>query len=155
MTRQHRQQHDSAATSHNDSAAPSPAWLGRTITRMTQNDKAPRLNRLGSYITNKTQQCRHQHDSAATLHCGQVASAAPTPAWLDSTVTNMTRQRHHTTINVASVTSSPAWFNIDITLQTSCLGSAIGCMTWHRHHATAWSSTSTTTYVLSGKQTRC
>jgi hypothetical protein len=58
-------------------AAPSPAWLSNTIASMTQ-------------------QHRHQHDSACTLHCGQVALTASSPAWLSSTVISMTQHLHHT-----------------------------------------------------------
>jgi hypothetical protein len=37
-------------------------------------------HRLGSAIARMTQHCHHQHDSAATSHHGQVASATPSLA---------------------------------------------------------------------------
>jgi hypothetical protein len=37
-----------------------------------------------------------------------IASVVPSLARLSSSITNMTRQRHHTTTNIASATPSPA-----------------------------------------------
>jgi hypothetical protein len=103
--RQWHRQHDSASTSHRGQVAPtapwpawpSLAWLGIYI--------APQPSRLGSVVASMTQhlhrvaaklpwQHRRQHGSTApslaylvsTSHHGQVASAAPSPAWLDNDI---------------------------------------------------------------------
>jgi hypothetical protein len=90
--------------------------------------------------------------------------AAPSPAWLGSTIISMTQHLHCATIkspwqhhhrhdlaalspawlgiNIASWPSppaapSPAWLRIYITLWPSSPGSAVTSMTRHLHHATA------------------
>jgi hypothetical protein len=145
--RQHCRQHDSGALSL--------AWLDIYT--------ASWPSYLSSVIAIITQQHRHQHDLASTSRCGQVASAAPLLAWLDiyivpwpshlgSTVASMTRQ-HYCHHDSASTSCHDQVASAALSL--ACLGGAIVSMTWHRHHTTAWSWTSTMTYVLSGKQTHC
>jgi hypothetical protein len=103
-----------------------------------------------------TRQHHHQHDSTSISHRGQVASLAPSPAWLGidialrsshlgGAIASMTRQHHHkhdsvTTSRrgqVTSVAPSPTWLDIDITLRPSHLDSAITSMTRHRHRVMA------------------
>jgi hypothetical protein len=49
-----------------------------------------------SAITSMTQQRHHQHDLATTSRHGQVASVAPSLAWLGSTIASMTQHQHRT-----------------------------------------------------------
>jgi hypothetical protein len=49
----------------------------------------------GSTVTSMTRQHYHQHDSTSISRCDQVVSAAPSPAWLTSTIASMTRLLHH------------------------------------------------------------
>jgi hypothetical protein len=114
-------QHDSTETSRHDQVASttsSSAWLSRDIT--------PRPSCLGSIIASMTRQRHHatvqlprqrhrQHDSAPTSRHGQVASVAPSPAWLD--------------IDIASIAPLPAWLDINVAPWSSCLGYAIVIMT--------------------------
>jgi hypothetical protein len=112
-------------------------------------------------MTKSPQQRRHQHDSTLTSRRGHVASAAPSPAWLDNAVTNMTwylhramakspRQCHHQHDlastsrhgQVASAVPSLAWLSIDIVPQPSHLNSAITSLTRQRHRQHDSASTS-------------
>jgi hypothetical protein len=113
-----------------------------------------------SAITSMTRHHCHQYESTFTSCHGQVASAAPSPALLDSTVVGMTlhlhrtttkspRQRHcqHDSIytlrydHVAPVVPSPAWVDSTITVwliiyitpRPSSLDSAITSMTWQHY----------------------
>jgi hypothetical protein len=94
----------------------------------------PYHSQYNPWVTIMTQQHCHQHDSASTSFCDQVAPALSSPAWLGSIVANMTRHLHHVVAKLLrqrhhqhdSATLSPAW-----------LSSIVTSMTRHLHHAAA------------------
>jgi hypothetical protein len=61
------------------STTPSPAWLDIYIAQWP--------SRLSSVVASMTRQHHRRHDSASTLHHDQVASTAPLPTWLGSSMT--------------------------------------------------------------------
>jgi hypothetical protein len=135
-------------------AASSSAWLDSAALAWLSINIASRPSLPSSIITNMTRQPHHQHDSASTLHHGQVTAAAPSPTWLGiditpwpsclgSAITSMTRQRHR---QYDSTTASRY-------IQHH-FGSAIVSMARQCHHVMAWLSTSTT-YDFGDRQTRC
>jgi hypothetical protein len=108
-SRQHHRHHDSVAPSPFDIDITSwPSRIGSAVASMTWHRHCT--------VAKPPRQLHRQYDSASTSHHGKVTSAAPSPAWLSSSVASMTR---------------------------------------HWHHATAWSSTSTTIYDFSDKKIRC
>jgi hypothetical protein len=147
MTWQHRRQHNSTSTSRRNqvaSAALSPAWLRSIVTSMTRH--------LHCIVAKLPQQCHRHHNSATSSPAWLDIYIVPWPSHLGSTVASMTRQ-HYCHHDSASTSCHDQVASAALSL--ACLGGAIVSMTWHRHHTTAWSWTSTMTYVLSGKQTHC
>jgi hypothetical protein len=140
VTRHHRHQHDSAATSYHGQitlAAPPPAWLNSDIT--------PWPSHLGSTVASMTQQQHRamakspwqhpcQHDSVAQSPARLGSDIAPQPNCLNSAIVGMTWQHRHQ--HDSTVTSRH---------DQHLLGSTITSMTRQRRHTTSWLSNSTTT----------
>jgi hypothetical protein len=126
-----------------NSAAPSPAWLGSSVASITWP--------LHRTMAKSPRQPRHQYDSTTLSPAWLDNYIAPWPSYLDSAVTSMTRWNHrqHDSASILRhdqaimAAPSPTW-----------LGSTVASMTRQGHHATAWSSTSII-YNFNGKQTRC
>jgi hypothetical protein len=101
-----------------------------------------------------TQQHRRWHDSTYISRSSAVASVAPSPTWLGSTVASITQHLHHAVAKSHrqchrqhdSATPSPAWLDIyttpsllDIytTPLLAWLGSTVISMTWYLHNTIA------------------